>query len=108
MRGGRVSRREFIHLATAATGGIAAGVASREAVEAFVGGKRPSPTRPLSIPFYGSRQGGITPPQQGELHFASFDVTADRVEEVRELLRAWTEAAARMTVGSAEVSAPGA
>ena len=53
-----------------------------------------------TVPFWGERQAGIVTAQQDRLHFAAFDVTADDPRRARvELLREWTEAAARMTAG---------
>ena len=52
-----------------------------------------------TIEFYGEHQAGIATPQQDRLHFASFDLTTSKASEVRELMRAWSEAAARMCAG---------
>jgi deferrochelatase/peroxidase EfeB len=51
------------------------------------------------VPFYGDRQEGIATPAQDRLHFASFDVVTASRSDLRDLLRAWTEAAARMSRG---------
>ncbi|MDQ3607744.1 MAG: iron uptake transporter deferrochelatase/peroxidase subunit [Actinomycetota bacterium] len=51
------------------------------------------------VPFFGARQAGIVTPAQDRLAFGAFDLTVDDVGELRELLRAWTTAAARMTAG---------
>src|SRR5262249_43282111 len=51
------------------------------------------------VPFYGSRQAGIETPAQDRLHFAAFDLTIDSADELRDLLREWTHAAAEMTQG---------
>jgi deferrochelatase/peroxidase EfeB len=52
------------------------------------------------IPFYGPHQAGIATPAQDRLAFGSLNVVegASRAD-VRDLLRAWTVAAARMTSG---------
>jgi deferrochelatase/peroxidase EfeB len=52
-----------------------------------------------SVPFYGARQAGIETPAQDRLHFASFDLELESASELRDLLREWTDAAARMTQG---------
>lgn len=52
-----------------------------------------------TVPFYGDRQAGIVTAAQDRLHFAAFDLTVDDRAGVIELLRAWTDAAARMTAG---------
>lgn len=51
------------------------------------------------IPFHGSRQAGITTPAQDRLAFGAFDLTVDNRRELRELLIAWSEAAAKLTDG---------
>jgi deferrochelatase/peroxidase EfeB len=50
-------------------------------------------------PFYGAHQAGIVTPQQGHTYVAAFDLTTDKRDDVIGLLRAWTQAAARMTQG---------
>jgi deferrochelatase/peroxidase EfeB len=52
-----------------------------------------------TVPFYGARQAGIETPAQDRLHFAAFDLTVSSADEVRELLREWSNAAAEMTEG---------
>src|ERR671939_190102 len=51
------------------------------------------------VPFHGRHQAGIATAAQDRLFFASFDVTTTSRNELRELLRTWTDAAARMTEG---------
>ena len=53
------------------------------------------------MPFYGAHQAGITTPAQDRLAFASFDLTLTTQAELRDLLRTWSEAAAKLTTGSA-------
>lgn len=55
--------------------------------------------RTLTEPFYGPRQGGIVTALQNHTVFAAFELTAKTRDEVITLLKAWTEAAARMTQG---------
>lgn len=49
--------------------------------------------------FRGAHQAGITTPAQDRLHFAAFDVTTGSRSQLIALLKAWTEAADRMTRG---------
>jgi len=51
------------------------------------------------VPFYGPRQAGIATPAQDRLVFGSFDLTLGSARELRDLLRAWTDAAAKLTAG---------
>ena len=49
--------------------------------------------------FRGEHQAGIVTPAQDRLHFAAFDVTTGSRAQLVALLKAWTEAADRMTRG---------
>ncbi|OBF25000.1 peroxidase [Mycobacterium sp. ACS4331] len=51
------------------------------------------------VPFRGERQAGIITEAQDRMHFATFDVTSDRREDLVEMLREWTHMAERMTRG---------
>jgi len=52
-----------------------------------------------TVDFHGTRQGGIETPAQDRLHFAAFDLTIETADELRDLLREWSQAAAEMTEG---------
>ena len=53
-----------------------------------------------TVPFYGPHQAGIVTPAQDRLAFGSLNVTAGAARtDVRDLLRDWTIAAARMAAG---------
>lgn len=83
---------------------IGAGAAGGIALAAgggFALGKAQAAENPAagSIDFYGEHQAGITTPAQERLHFAAFDLTTTSVADLRELMQAWTVAAARMTRG---------
>jgi deferrochelatase/peroxidase EfeB len=65
-------------------------------------------------PFWGEHQGGIVTPAQGHTYLAALDLSATKREDVIELLKTWTAAAARMTNGQTaeeleqdDLSAPG-
>ncbi len=53
-----------------------------------------------TVDFHGERQAGIATPQQDRLHFAAFDLTTSDADEVRDMMREWSEAAARMCAGN--------
>ncbi|MGW1467185.1 iron uptake transporter deferrochelatase/peroxidase subunit [Streptomyces sp. NPDC002308] len=74
----------------AAAGGAAALAASRPAGDDAGSG---------AVPFHGTHQAGIATPVQGRLHFAAFDVTTEDRAALVQLLKDWTQAAARMTQG---------
>jgi deferrochelatase/peroxidase EfeB len=52
-----------------------------------------------TYPFRGEHQAGIVTPAQDRLHFAAFDVTTRSRAELVGLLKAWTNAAERLTQG---------
>ena len=81
--------------------GLLAGAGGLAAVAgtAFVTREAASSTKlPAVEPFRGVHQAGIVTPQQGHTYFAAFDLD-DKRDDVVRLLRAWTDAAARMTAG---------
>jgi deferrochelatase/peroxidase EfeB len=90
-----ITRRRLLASAGAGAAGIGLGagyLVGRESAEAGndLGG---------TVPFYGEHQAGITTPAQDRLHFASFDLEAERRSELRELMREWSRAAAEMCAG---------
>lgn len=89
----RRERRAFLTRATS--------VAAVAAGEAAIGphSAASTPQERDIEPFWGVHQSGIATPLQRHLYFAAFDLTTPRREEIVTLLRAWTEAAARMTTG---------
>jgi deferrochelatase/peroxidase EfeB len=52
-----------------------------------------------AFPFYGPQQAGIATPAQEFLDFAAFDLTSTSVDDLREILKEWTVAAAALTAG---------
>ena len=59
-----------------------------------------------AVPFWGEHQAGIATSAQDRLAFASFDLDPVGPTDLCDLLRTWTQAAARMTAG-APVASPG-
>jgi deferrochelatase/peroxidase EfeB len=87
-----LSRRRLL----GAAGGVAAaGAAGFGGGIAAVHADEP----PAAYPFHGAHQAGIVTPAQDRLHFAAFDVTTSSRAALVDLLRAWTDAAVRMTQG---------
>ncbi len=60
---------------------------------------RTAPTTSSVVPFTGPHQAGIVTPAQDRLHFVAFDVITDDRAKLVDLLRKWTDAAQRMTLG---------
>jgi deferrochelatase/peroxidase EfeB len=83
-----------------ATGGGAIGLAGGAAAGYAAGsGVDRAPGEWRVVPFHGVHQAGIVTPPPDRLMFAAFDLTISRAGELRELLRLWTAAAAKMTAG---------
>jgi len=91
-----VSRRGLIG-GGAAAAGLAGAFAAGRATAAEPAGT--SGAAGPSYAFRGEHQAGITTPAQDRLHFAAFDVTTRSRAQLVALLKAWTEAADRMTRG---------
>ena len=91
----RISRRGLVTggggLAAGAVLGAAGGFAAAEA------GNTSDVVE--SYPFHAAHQQGILTPVQDRLHFAAFDVTTDDRDALVDLLKRWTDAAARLTAG---------
>jgi deferrochelatase/peroxidase EfeB len=91
-----LTRRRLLGAAAGATAGGAfgAGYLARGA-----GGG--SEADPAIVAFHGEHQAGIATPAQDRLVLAAFDLSADSSPgELRDVLREWTGATARMTVGA--------
>lgn len=93
-----LSRRGFLGLVGLGGGGVAAGYLARGAVGSGTANAEDSDNQIYD--FFGEHQAGIVTPQQNQMHFASFTVNEgiDR-EELIELLRDWTYAANRISMG---------
>jgi len=90
------SRRGLLGAAGAA---VATGVAGYAAHSVLAGEESQAADTTGPVEFHGTHQAGIVTPAQDRLHFATFDVTATKREDVIALLKEWTAAAALMTAG---------
>jgi deferrochelatase/peroxidase EfeB len=89
------TRRGFLAGAAGAAG-LAASAASAAAPSA----RSPRDAgRPDALAFHGPHQRGIAEDQQAHIQFAVFDVVAESRADLAALLRAWTDASARLTAG---------
>ncbi|HXW33043.1 MAG TPA: Dyp-type peroxidase [Acidimicrobiales bacterium] len=59
------------------------------------------------VPFYGKHQAGIETEPPAHLEFAAYDVTTTSVEDLVDLLRGWTHAAAAFGAGRSVADASG-
>lgn len=93
-----INRRTFLGAAGAAVGGLAVGAAGATALQTDESGE--SDAGADTVAFHGSYQAGIVTPTQSRLHIAAFDVLDGTSRgALRDLMREWTAAAARMTQG---------
>lgn len=100
-----LSRRGLLGLAGAGIAGAALGAAGGAAI---AGAGANAPGVSTVYPFFGEHQAGITTPAQDRLHFAAYDLAAGATrDDLIELLKDWSFAAARLTAGQ-DVSESGA
>lgn len=98
----QVSRRDV--LKAAGIGGVgmllgATGVGGAIALaDVFPSSQKKENTNDI-VPFYGKYQAGITTEVQNHIYFAAFDVTATNRNELIQLFKDWTDAAAAMSEG---------
>jgi deferrochelatase/peroxidase EfeB len=93
-----IDRRTFLGSAGAGVAGLAIGAGSATALEP--GGAGDDGGGGGTVAFHGAQQAGIVTPTQSRLHIAAFDVVdGTSREQLRDLLRAWTAAAATLTTG---------
>src|SRR5918997_2188124 len=99
----KLSRRDLFRVTGAAGAGLALGAGGNAALSGAAGARDGAEDRqpPRTVAFHGTHQAGIATAQQEHLHFAALDLVTEEVSEVRDLLLAWSEAAARMTGGGA-------
>ncbi len=91
-----ISRRGLFGAAGAA---VATGVAGYAAHSAMAGQESQAADNTGPVEFHGQHQSGIVTPAQDRLHFAAFDVTTTKRDELISLLKEWTAAAALLTAG---------
>jgi deferrochelatase/peroxidase EfeB len=91
-----VSRRGLIGAAGAA---VAAGVAGYAVHSATTDEQSAAVDNAAPVDFHGDHQAGIVTPAQDRLHFATFDLTSSKRDDLVKLLKTWSAAAAQMTAG---------
>jgi deferrochelatase/peroxidase EfeB len=92
----QLSRRRLLTLAGAGAVGAGVGLGAEAAVRATADdGAAVSDI----VEFHGRHQAGIVTAAQDRLHIAAFDVITDDRDQLVDLLRRWTDAAAAMTQG---------
>ena len=96
-----ISRRDFIKKA----GMMGAGAMMAPSImKLLFGGASPKDALAQedanqAIPFYGTRQSGITTPIQRQVYFAVLDLATEDLETIRGIFKSWTTYIARMMQG---------
>ena len=98
----RISRRDLFRVTGAAGAGLALGAGGHAALRGTADARDAGDETAVlpglrTVAFHDDHQAGIATAQQEHLHFAALDLVTEEVSEVRDLLRAWSKAAARMT-----------
>lgn len=94
----RTTRRGFLAGAGLAGAGVGAGVGV--SIDRLINDTPAETSAPRNrIEFFGEHQAGIITPSQEHLQFATFDLVTDTLSDLRELLRAWSAAAAALARG---------
>ena len=91
------NRRNFLLRTTLAAAAIPF---TQNALAATLAAAKHAPA-PGTEPFWGAHQGGIATPIQGHTYFIAFDMVSNKRDDLIKLLKAWTDASALMTGGSA-------
>jgi len=96
----RLSRKQLL-IAGGAAGAAAAvgGGIVHESRSGAAPASAGASAQPPTVPFHGVHQAGILTPAQSDLRFAAFDFIGSGKEDLHDLLRAWTRAAATLTAG---------
>ena len=94
-----LSRRGLLGLVGAGAAGLALGGGAGAAIA--LGAASPNGVGVSTVyPFFGVHQAGIITPAQDRLHFAAYDLAAGTTrDDLIDLLKDWSFAAARLTVG---------
>lgn len=101
--GRKLSRRDLFRVTGAAGAGLALGAGGYAALAGAADARDAGDEAALpglqTVAFRGAHQAGIATAQQEHLHFAALDLVTEDASEVRDLFRAWSEAAERMARG---------
>ncbi|EKN64627.1 iron uptake transporter deferrochelatase/peroxidase subunit [Schinkia azotoformans] len=102
--GNAISRRNLLKLAGVGGLGVIIGATGAGSVLNLVEGeaKKMDASPSLGndiVPFYGKHQAGIATEAQNHVYFASLEVTASSLDDLKSLFQEWTVAASLMTQG---------
>ncbi|MFB5198235.1 iron uptake transporter deferrochelatase/peroxidase subunit [Neobacillus sp. KR4-4] len=99
--GKKISRRNILKTAGVGGVGVILGASGLGGLLSISESKATTKEAHDIVPFYGKHQSGITTKTQNHVYFVSLDVTTSKKEELVQLFKDWTKAAALLTEGKA-------
>lgn len=97
----KISRRDILKTAGVGGVGVILGASGLGGLLSISESKATTKEAHDIVPFYGKHQSGITTKTQNHVYFVSLDVTTSKKEELVQLFKDWTKAAALLTEGKA-------
>ncbi|MFL6562645.1 MAG: iron uptake transporter deferrochelatase/peroxidase subunit [Bacillus sp. (in: firmicutes)] len=99
--GKKISRRDILKTAGVGGVGVLLGASGLGGLLSITESKATTKEAHDIVPFYGKQQGGITTKTQNHVYFVSMDVTTSKKDELVQLFKDWTIAAALLSEGNA-------
>jgi deferrochelatase/peroxidase EfeB len=99
--GQKISRRDILKTAGVGGVGVILGASGLGGLLSITESKATTREAHEIVPFLGKHQSGITTKTQNHVYFVSLDVTTTKKEELIQLFKDWTKAAALLSEGKA-------
>ncbi|MBT2726664.1 deferrochelatase/peroxidase EfeB [Bacillus sp. ISL-75] len=99
--GNKISRRDILKTAGVGGVGVILGASGLSGLLSISESKATTKDAHEIVPFYGKHQSGITTKTQNHVYFVSLDVTTSKKEDLVQLFKDWTKAAALLSEGKA-------
>jgi deferrochelatase/peroxidase EfeB len=99
--GKKISRRDILKTAGVGGVGVILGASGLGGLLSISESKATTKEDHNIVPFYGKHQSGITTKTQNHVYFVSLDATTSKKNELAQLFKDWTKAAALLTEGKA-------
>ncbi|MEH7084032.1 iron uptake transporter deferrochelatase/peroxidase subunit [Neobacillus drentensis] len=97
----KISRRDILKTAGVGGVGVILGASGLGGLLSITESKATTKEDHDIVPFYGKQQSGITTKTQNHVYFVSLDVTTSKKEDLVQLFKDWTKAAALLSEGKA-------
>ncbi|WHY68033.1 iron uptake transporter deferrochelatase/peroxidase subunit [Neobacillus sp. SuZ13] len=97
----KISRRDILKTAGVGGVGVILGASGLGGLLSITESKATTKEDHDIVPFYGKQQSGITTKTQNHVYFVSLDVTTSKREDLVQLFKDWTKAAALLSEGKA-------